>query len=243
MQSMADPDAEPRKSYHHGNLREALVEATLSLIEAKGPFGFTLAEAARVAGVSAAAPYRHFKGREDLIEEAARQGFLLFADQLERAYDDGRPSSLSAFLATGQGFESFPAHHNSPSASLAGCCSLQPSEQQLHHGDVEPPVELAADLALDTDEFESARGVEAARGISGRLDPGDDRVETRFSSRCDEVLHQETADPTAAVLAGDIDAVFDRGAVGGAFLVRRQRRESDHLLGPGVDGDDRSEGS
>ena len=115
MLSMADPDAEPRKSYHHGNLREALVEATLSLIEEKGPFGFTLAEAARVAGVSPAAPYRHFRGREDLIEEAARQGFLLFAEQMERAYDDGRPSALSAFLATGQAYLAFarayPGHY------------------------------------------------------------------------------------------------------------------------------------
>ena len=51
MLPMSDPDAEPRKSYHHGNLREALVEATLRLIEEKGPLGFTLAEAARAAGL------------------------------------------------------------------------------------------------------------------------------------------------------------------------------------------------
>ena len=43
---MADPDPEPRKSYHHGNLREALVAATLNLIEERGPLGFTLARAA-----------------------------------------------------------------------------------------------------------------------------------------------------------------------------------------------------
>ena len=49
---MVDSDPEPRKSYHHGNLRQALVEATLALIEEKGPLGFTLAEAARAAGVA-----------------------------------------------------------------------------------------------------------------------------------------------------------------------------------------------
>ncbi len=68
-----------------------------------------------MAGVSPAAPYRHFKGREDLIEEAARQGFLLFADRMERAYDEGRPSALSAFLATGQAYLAFaranPGHY------------------------------------------------------------------------------------------------------------------------------------
>ena len=56
-----------RTSYHHGNLREALVEATVALIEEKGPLAFTLTEAARLAGVSAAAPYRHFKGRDELL--------------------------------------------------------------------------------------------------------------------------------------------------------------------------------
>jgi AcrR family transcriptional regulator len=104
---MADPEPEPRKTYHHGNLRQALVAATLRLIEEKGPLGFTLAEAARAAGVSAAAPYRHFRGRDELIEEVARQGFIMFADRLERAWNGGRPSALSAFMATGRAYLDF----------------------------------------------------------------------------------------------------------------------------------------
>lgn len=96
-----------RKPYHHGNLRQVLVEATAALIEEMGPQAFTMAEAARRAGVSAAAPYRHFKGREDLIEEVARQGFLDFADRLEGAFDDGRPRMLSAFLRMGQAYLDF----------------------------------------------------------------------------------------------------------------------------------------
>jgi AcrR family transcriptional regulator len=103
---MSEPDASARKPYHHGNLRQALVDATLQLVEEKGPFGFTIAEAARAAGVSPAAPYRHFRGREDLIEEAARQGFLLFADRLQEAYDS-HPSPLSAFLAAGRAYLEF----------------------------------------------------------------------------------------------------------------------------------------
>jgi AcrR family transcriptional regulator len=104
---MADPDPEPRKGYHHGNLRRALAEATLRLIEEKGPLGFTLAEAARAAGVTAAAPYRHFRGRDELIEEVAREGFVKFADRLELAWNDGRPSPLSAFMATGRAYLDF----------------------------------------------------------------------------------------------------------------------------------------
>ena len=57
--------------YQHGNLCQALVDAALVLIEAKGPTGFTLSEAAKNAGVTPAAVYRHFDGREDLIAEAA----------------------------------------------------------------------------------------------------------------------------------------------------------------------------
>ncbi|MDM7458401.1 MAG: TetR/AcrR family transcriptional regulator [Paracoccus sp. (in: a-proteobacteria)] len=96
-----------RRSYHHGNLRQALVEATAALIEEQGPQAFTLTEAARRAGVSAAAPYRHFKGRDDLIEEVARQGFVEFAGRLEAAFDSGRPHALTAFLRMGQAYLDF----------------------------------------------------------------------------------------------------------------------------------------
>ncbi|MHA3913627.1 TetR/AcrR family transcriptional regulator [Halovulum sp. GXIMD14793] len=96
-----------RKSYHHGNLKQALVDATLELVVEKGPLGFTLAEAARAAGVSAAAPYRHFKGREDLIQECALQGFKIFADLMEHAYQKGQPSPMEAFSATGRAYLAF----------------------------------------------------------------------------------------------------------------------------------------
>jgi len=113
---MAQEDDQPaRKGYHHGNLREALVAATLELVVEKGPQGFTIAEAARAAGVSPAAPYRHFKGREDLIEEAARQGFEIFADLMEHAYATAQPSALASFEATGRAYlafaRKFPGHY------------------------------------------------------------------------------------------------------------------------------------
>lgn len=100
-----------KRGYHHGNLRQALVEAALELIEAKGPTGFTLSEAAKTAGVTPAAVYRHFAGREDLIAEAARQGFEIFADLMQYAYDTGLPSALSAFEATGRAYLAFARKH------------------------------------------------------------------------------------------------------------------------------------
>jgi len=104
-----------RKGYHHGNLKQALVEATIKLIEEKGPLGFTLSEAAKQAGVSAAAPYRHFKGREELIAEVARQGFEIFADLLEFARSKGGSSTLAAFESVGRAYLAFarkyPGHY------------------------------------------------------------------------------------------------------------------------------------
>ncbi|OBG98463.1 TetR family transcriptional regulator [Mycobacterium sp. E3251] len=64
-----------RDSYHHGDLKRALTSAALSLVAEKGPKGFTLTEAARRAGVSAAAPYRHFADKAALLATVAEQGF------------------------------------------------------------------------------------------------------------------------------------------------------------------------
>lgn len=104
-----------KRGYHHGNLRQALVEAALDLIAEQGPTGFTMAEAAKRAEVSAAAPYRHFTGREDLIAEIATQGFELFADVLDYAYAEGRPSPLAAFESVGRAYLAFarkyPGHY------------------------------------------------------------------------------------------------------------------------------------
>ncbi|SFA85974.1 transcriptional regulator, TetR family [Poseidonocella pacifica] len=101
----------PKRGYHHGNLRQALVDAALELIEDKGPTGFTLSEAAKKAGVTPAAVYRHFDGRDDLIAEAARQGYLVFADLMEHAYQSGQPSALAAFEATGRAYLAFARKH------------------------------------------------------------------------------------------------------------------------------------
>lgn len=64
-----------RQTYHHGDLKRALTSAALSLVAEKGPKGFTLTEAARRAGVSAAAPYRHFADKAELLAAVAEQGF------------------------------------------------------------------------------------------------------------------------------------------------------------------------
>lgn len=96
-----------RRGYHHGNLRQALLDAALALISEKGAAGVSFAEAARRAGVSPAAPYRHFRDRDALITATALRGFDLFADRLRAAWEENGPSPLKAFEAVGREFLNF----------------------------------------------------------------------------------------------------------------------------------------
>jgi len=96
-----------RRGYHHGNLREALITTALSLISEKGAAGFTIAEAARAAGVSPAAPYRHFKDRDALIADVAARGFEIFAKGLADAWADGQPDAEQAFKRMGEAYLGF----------------------------------------------------------------------------------------------------------------------------------------
>jgi AcrR family transcriptional regulator len=102
-----DDEGGERRGYHHGNLREALVQAALDLILRRGPSGVTFAEAARSAGVSPAAPYRHFRDRDALLAEVARQGFERFQTMLSHAWNEGRPDSLKAFENVGKAYLAF----------------------------------------------------------------------------------------------------------------------------------------
>jgi AcrR family transcriptional regulator len=110
-----------RRGYHHGNLREALVAAALDLIGQKGPAGFTFAEAARQAGVSAAAPYRHFRDRDALMADVARRGFDLFAARLEAAWDQGRPAPLPALQRMGGAYLAFAREEPAYFAAMFEC--------------------------------------------------------------------------------------------------------------------------
>jgi AcrR family transcriptional regulator len=125
-----------RRGYHHGNLREALVDAALDLIAQKGPAGFTFAEAARHAGVSPAAPYRHFRDRDALMADVARRGFERFEQQLAAAWDEGRPDPHAAFDRLGRAYLAFarsePAYF---SAMFESALSLTEHRELCDAGD------------------------------------------------------------------------------------------------------------
>ena len=92
------------------------MRAALELIAEKGPAGFTFAEAARWAGVSPAAPYRHFRDRDELIANVALRGFEEFKLALARAWNGGRPDALTAFDRLGSAYLGFaraePAYYS-----------------------------------------------------------------------------------------------------------------------------------
>ncbi len=146
----------PPRGYHHGNLKEALVQAALDLIAQKGPAGFTFAEAARSAGVSPAAPYRHFRDRDDLLASIAQRGFEQFEAALSAAWDDGRPDTQAAFERLGRAYLTFA--RNDPASYSAMFESGLPIERF-------PALSLASERA-----FAVIRA--AAERLAGMTPPG-----------------------------------------------------------------------
>lgn len=107
MSDANDEDGGGRRGYHHGNLREALMKAALDLITEKGPSGFTFAEAARAAGVSPAAPYRHYRDRDALLADVARRGFEQLETRLQAARAKGGANPARALDALARSYLEF----------------------------------------------------------------------------------------------------------------------------------------
>ena len=96
----------PRHSYHHGNLREALLQGAVRVIAELGPAAFTLREVARRAGVSHNAPYRHFRDKDALLAAVAAQGFR----ELTRAMRDAgerKSNTLDRLKQSGLAYVAF----------------------------------------------------------------------------------------------------------------------------------------
>ena len=102
-----------RRGYHHGNLRQALVEAALALVEERGLPEFTLREVARRVGVTHAAPQRHFEDRAALVAAVAEEGFRELLAHVERGVSGARDPA-ARLHALGVGYVQFalrnPAH-------------------------------------------------------------------------------------------------------------------------------------
>lgn len=117
--------AEPKvERYHHGDLRRALLDAALEMVTLEGAGALSLREVARRAGVSHAAPYRHFPSKEALIAAMAEEGFRrLHAAMRERSAPHGADPGRG-FLEAGVGYVLFavenPAHYRVMFSGLLG---------------------------------------------------------------------------------------------------------------------------
>ncbi|MEM1130147.1 MAG: TetR/AcrR family transcriptional regulator [Pseudomonadota bacterium] len=101
------PPAAKKEAYHHGDLRAELVAATRRLVEEKGPVGFSVAEAARAAGVSSAAPYRHFADRTAMLHAVALDGMERMSASFDAATAPLETGSVKAITELGKAYVRF----------------------------------------------------------------------------------------------------------------------------------------
>jgi AcrR family transcriptional regulator len=101
-----------RRSYHHGRLREALLEAAERMIEEQGPESVTVREAARRAGVSPGAPFRHFASRSALMTGVAERAMGRFREEIARAEASvDKSDSRARYAALGHAYLRWATRH------------------------------------------------------------------------------------------------------------------------------------
>lgn len=96
-----------KKPYHHGELRQALIDAARALVREKGDDGFSLSDACRSAGVSTAAPYRHFADKHEILDEVIARGFADLTTGVEEAAATQPLGAAERFLALGHTYLRF----------------------------------------------------------------------------------------------------------------------------------------
>jgi len=151
------------RAYHHGDLRNALIEAALAQIAKNGARALSLREVARAAGVSHTASYRHFPSKESLLAAIAEQGFVMLGDAIGTAVQAHPAEPLAALQASGIAYVEFgvqyPHHLQVMFGGLIG--------SQADH----PGLEQAAEAT-----YERLREAVRAAQRSGDVRSGDDRI-------------------------------------------------------------------
>ena len=103
----SDTPPAPRAAYHHGDLRAQLIEAVRQLVEVHGPEGFSVAEAARRAGVSSAAPYKHFRDRPEILRAVVSAAMDRLRAKMAAAAATHPAGSHESVAAVGQAYVDF----------------------------------------------------------------------------------------------------------------------------------------
>lgn len=149
------------RPYHHGSLRETLLEVGEKLIEEKGVAAFTLRECARRAGVSHGAPAHHFGDATGFLSELAASGFEELDALMTRYRAEDRPEPYAQFVATGRAYVDYALRH-------PGRFQLMFRGEKLHLD--APRLRDAADRTfaqlMETLSELPRRGVEGDEGLS-----------------------------------------------------------------------------
>lgn len=140
---MSDTNFFMKKNYHHGDLKTAVLERALELVQKKGEANFTLRELAKSLKVTHAAVYRHFKSKDDLLSQIAKLGFSELADSFQKELSKNLKSDKS-LIRLGERYIEFaqknPGYYH--------CMFPQdPGQKKLRHK-VKPSTQSAAFLIL-----------------------------------------------------------------------------------------------
>jgi len=134
------PNRLRRARYHHGNLKEALIDATVQLIEQGGVESVSVREAARRAGVSSGAPFRHFPTKTALLTAVAEQATRLLLEEMSRTLARcASENPIERFRALGDAYMRWVTNHptqfevvsNRRIIDFAGSESLQPDNDKI----------------------------------------------------------------------------------------------------------------
>ena len=123
-----------RQTYHHGNLREALIKAGLRAISEDGPDGFSLRDVATRAGVTAPAVYRHFKDKDALLAAIAAECSERQGAMIEGALAEHDDNALGRFRLIGMAYVQFAAQYPEHFRAIThpGVLERLPSEERAH---------------------------------------------------------------------------------------------------------------
>ena len=189
-----------RRAYHHGNLRAALIDAGLELIEAKGIEALTLREIGARLGVSRSAAYRHFADKAHLLGEICEAGFTQFADALEQARDSAGDQFAERMSAMGVAYVRFAAEHRAhfqvmfapldpPRASPAGTRAFAVLEDTIRDGQKTGEVRRGDSAVLARMVWSTVHGISLLR-----LER--DLISTDFTRACIDILRAGLANQT-----------------------------------------------
>ncbi len=117
-------------SYHHGNLRDALIIAAAELIEENESLDFAMIDAARRAGVSSAAPYRHFKDKDELLEAVGLVAFMALSEHVEASVAEFPAGSPQRIIGLGRGYIHFVTSHPNYYDLMWGKSGIQAMEAE-----------------------------------------------------------------------------------------------------------------